>query len=109
MYKVKQNIATFTLIGLQSLKVSHRVRYGNNYVEVDINFDLNDIINQIKLEQESIPVGRVPPASVATTRYQYRWGRGVGCLCPQAQVNKFEQVSSDDHQMSLAGGRYPRS
>ena len=22
------------------------------------------------------------------------------------QVNKFEQVSSDDHQMSVAGGRY---
>ena len=30
-----------------------------------------------------------------------RWGR-VG-----PQVNKFEQVSSKDHQMSVAGGRSP--
>ena len=35
--------------------------------------------------------------SVTTTRCQYQWGVGL-------QVNKFEQVSSDDHQMSLAGG-----
>ena len=28
-------------------------------------------------------------------------------LCPQ--VNNFEQVSSDDHQMSVAGREYPRS
>ena len=40
-----------------------------------------------------LPTVRV---SVATTRYQYWWGVG-----PQA--NKFEQVSSDDHQMSAAG------
>ena len=33
--------------------------------------------------------------SVATTRYQYRRS-GVG-----PQVNKFEQVFSDDHQMSV--------
>ena len=31
----------------------------------------------IKLKQESIPEGCVPPASVATTRYQYRWRRGL--------------------------------
>ena len=38
---------------------------------------------------------------VATTRCQYRWGIGL-------QVNKFEQVSSDDHQMSVAGRKgYP--
>ena len=37
-------------------------------------------------------------ASVAI-RCQYQWTRGG----PQA--NKFEQVSSDDHQMSLAGGQ----
>ena len=36
---------------------------------------------------------------MATTRYQYRGGGGG--LGPQ--VNKFEQVSSDDHQMSVAG------
>ena len=38
---------------------------------------------------------------VATTRREYGGG-GVG-----PQVNKFEQVPSDDHQMSVAGGRYP--
>ena len=35
--------------------------------------------------------------SVATTRCQYR-----GVVGPQA--NKFEQVSSNDHQMSVAAG-----
>ena len=35
-------------------------------------------------------------ASTAT-RCQYQWGRGL-------EVNKFEQVSSDGHQMSLVGG-----
>ena len=34
---------------------------------------------------------------VATTRCQY-WGLG-------SQVNKFEHASSDDHQMSVVGGR----
>ena len=34
--------------------------------------------------------------SVATTRCQYWWRVGP-------QLNKFEQVSSDDHQMSVAG------
>ena len=48
-------------------------------------------------KQESIPVGCVPLTSVATTRCQYQWGE-VG-----PQVHKFEQVSSDDHQMSVAG------
>ena len=51
-------------------------------------------------KQESIPVGCVPLTSVATTRCQYQWGE-VG-----PQVHKFEQVSSDDHQMSVAGGGY---
>ena len=41
-----------------------------------------------------LPTVRV---SVATTRCQHQWGR-VG-----PQVNKFEQASSDDHQMSVAG------
>ena len=36
--------------------------------------------------------------SVATTRCQY-WRRGGG----GPQVNKFEQASSDDHQVSLVG------
>ena len=35
--------------------------------------------------------------SVATNTYQWWLGAGVG-----PQVNKFEQVSTDDHQMSLA-------
>ena len=38
-------------------------------------------------------------ALVAATRCQYWWGR-VG-----PQVNKFEQVSHDNHQMSVARGR----
>ena len=40
-----------------------------------------------------LPTVRV---SVATTRCQYQ---GVG-----PQVNKCEQISSDDHQMSVTGG-----
>ena len=35
---------------------------------------------------------------VATTRCQYWWGGGVG-----PQMNKFEQVCSHDHQMSVVG------
>ena len=39
--------------------------------------------------------------SVVTTKCQYQlWGGRVGL-----QVNKFEQVYSVDHQMSVAGGR----
>ena len=40
---------------------------------------------------------------VATTRCQYQWGK-VGGVGPQ--VTKFQQVSSDDHQMSVVGGGY---
>ena len=52
-------------------------------------------------KQESIPVGCVPPTRQF---YVFQWlpldvSMGV---CPQ--MNKFEQVSSDDHQMSVAGG-----
>ena len=63
--------------------------------------------------KQSTPVGCVLPicphrsALIATT--DVAWGEGG---CPQ--VNKFEQVSSDRHQMSLAvrspdlmGGRSP--
>ena len=53
-------------------------------------------------QQESIPVGCVPPTcadhTFFTTRCQHQWGRGP-------EVNKFEQVSSDGYQMSLAGGQ----
>ena len=54
-------------------------------------------------EQDSIPVGCVPPAGQP---YVLPWppldvSSGWGGVCPQ--VNKFEQVSSDDHQMSVAG------
>ena len=46
---------------------------------------------------------RLPTVRVlmATTRSR-GWGGAVGV---GPQVNKFEQVSSDDHQMSVAGGR----
>ena len=55
--------------------------------------------------QDSIPVGCIP---AACQPYAFQWppldvnsgGGGV-----QSQVNKFEQVSNDDHQKSLAGGR----
>ena len=36
-------------------------------------------------------------------------GDGGGWVCPQAQVNKFEQDYSDDHKMSLARVGYLRS
>ena len=42
-----------------------------------------------------MPTIHVP---VATARCQYQVGGGVGL-----QENKFEQVSSDDHQMSEQG------
>ena len=43
--------------------------------------------------------------SVAITRCPYTSGGGEG-----PAVNKFEQVPSDDHQMSVTGGRgVPRS
>ena len=45
------------------------------------------------LKQDSIPVGCVPQASVATTRCQYWWGGR-------------SRVSSDDHQMSVAGSEW---
>ena len=53
--------------------------------------------------KDSTPVGCVPPAwqpnmcLVVTTKYQCRWQVG-------AQVNKFEQVSSDGHLMSVSRG-----
>ena len=57
--------------------------------------EIAHILKNVK--QDSISVECLPPASVATTKCQYQWeGGGL-------QVNKFEQVSSDDHQMSVAG------
>ena len=50
----------------------------------------------MKIKQDSmIPVGYVPSTCQS---YVFQWkplGRGVG-----PQVNKFEQISSDGHQMS---------
>ena len=50
-----------------------------------------------RLKQESIPVGGVQPTSVATTRHQCRGGEG-------ALVNKFEQLSREEGQMSVVVG-----
>ena len=62
----------------------------------------------IRYQQEGIPVGCVPPAchiSVATTKCK----NGGGGVRAGPQVNKFEQVSSDQHQISLIGGGGSRS
>ena len=48
-------------------------------------------------KQGSIPVGCIPSIRWPPVGVSSVWGEGV---CPQ--VNKCEQVSSDDHQMSLA-------
>ena len=58
-------------------------------------------IESLYVLQDSIPVGCLPSVCqpyvlVATTMFQYWWA--------DPQVNKFEQVSSDDHHMSVAGG-----
>ena len=52
---------------------------------------------RFQYETRRLPTIRI---SVSTTRYQYP-GVGEGELGPQ--VNKFEQVYNDDHQMSVAG------
>ena len=50
-----------------------------------------------KLKQEIIPVGCVPLLVLPTQA-------SIATRCqPQSEVNKCEQVVSDDHQMSLAG------
>ena len=57
---------------------------------------------QNNLEQDSIPVGCVP---LACQPYMFQWPvLDVSTkveVCPQ--VNKFEQISSDAYQMSVAG------
>ena len=47
-------------------------------------------------DKTAFQYGCVSSASVTATRCQYQWGEGP-------QMNKFEQVSSDHHQMSVAG------
>ena len=51
------------------------------------------------MHSSSVPAARLPRVrvSLATTGCQYWWGMGIG-----PQMNKFEQVSSDDHQISVA-------
>ena len=57
------------------------------------------LIKRDRLKNAYHPLVKVS-VSVATTRYYYRGG---GKVCPQ--MNKFEQVSNDQHPMPLAGGR----
>ena len=58
-----------------------------------------------KHKQDSIPVECVPP----TCKLYVFWWPPQGVSTMQGgvgtQMNKFEQVSSDDHQMSMAGGK----
>ena len=61
-------------------------------------FNLNETIWQTRKHSSRMCTGRFSTTRTLTTRYQYWWGGGP-------QINKFEQVSSDYHQMSLAGGR----
>ena len=57
---------------------------------------------QANIKQGSIPIGCVPPACQLYTSWWPPLGvstsTGVG-----PKVNKFEQVSNDDHQMSVVG------
>ena len=67
------------------------------------NVALDDTILNYPTRQHSsrMHTTRLPTVhvSVATTRCQYWWRERVG-----PQVNKFEQVFSNDHQMSLVEG-----
>ena len=57
------------------------------------------MLNRNRTRRKQHSSGMLPPTLVATTRYQYWWrGGGLG-----PQVNKFEKISSDDHQMSVTG------
>ena len=74
---------------------------------VDNHSTSSFIDNKVVLKQESIPVGCFLPAwKLYVIQFQlpppdFTHGQGVGL-----QMNKFEQVSSDHHQM-LLGGRSP--
>ena len=62
-----------------------------------------------KHKQDSIPVECVPPTCKL---YVFWWpSQGVSTIegGVGTQMNKFEQVSSDEHQMSMAGDRVSRS
>ena len=54
--------------------------------------------------QESIPVGCILNVCVDYTCFN---GHQMSALWGAPKVNKFEKVSSDGHQMSLAGGPCP--
>ena len=58
------------------------------------------------MKQDGIPIGCVPPACqpyvFQCPPLDISTPGGGGELGPQ--VNKFEQVYNDDHQMSVAGG-----
>ena len=56
--------------------------------------------NKKCLQQKIIPVGCVPPASSGVPLDVSTGG------CTGPHVNKLEHVSSDDHQMSIAGVGY---
>ena len=73
---------------------------------VKINLKVNGKIcenvtfeGQNNLEQESIPVGCVLPACPPYVLQPPGVSTGRGC----PQVNKFEQISRDAHEMSVAG------
>ena len=60
---------------------------------------------EIKVQQDSIPVGYIPPTCKP---YLFQFQLPPPDVAPRGgggpQMNKFEQVSSDHHQMSLTGG-----
>ena len=84
----------------------------NSYKEVNIDH----FVSLFKYNlNKSTPVGCVPSVGVlgVATRCQYGGWEVCVCVCVP-KMNKFEQVSSDNHQMSVVwigkgGGRYPRS
>ena len=57
------------------------------------------MLDEYKAKQESIPVGWVIPACADRNCFNSHQMTVAG----GPQVNKFEQVSSGGHQMSLAG------
>ena len=63
---------------------------------------------EIKVQQDSIPVGCIPPTCKP---YLLQFQLPPPDVAPRGgggpQMNKFEQVSSDHHQMSLGRGRSP--
>ena len=67
-------------------------------IDISLRVDFRHIQHSSRMDTACLEaVGA--PVSVAITRCH---SRGVG-----PQMNKFKQVSSDNHQMSLGGGRSP--